>query len=227
MTYEIIGGNMPAVECTLFAGECMMTEKGSMCWMSGNMKMDTKMPGGIGGVFGRMFTGESAFRNYYTPNGNFGKVAFASSFPGKIIPINIGPGNEIIAQKTAFLAAEATVQTSVFFNKKLRGGFFGGEGFIMQKISGNGMAFLEIDGDVKEVRLSAGEEILIDTGYLAAMSTTCKMDIKALSGFRNIFFGGEGLFLTKINGPGTVYLQTMPISNLALLMYSMMPKTNN
>lgn len=215
MEYTIEGKPMPVAICQLSAGECMITEKGSMSWMSPNMKMETTSNGGLGKAFGRMFSGEAMFQNVYTAQGGPGMIAFASSFPGDILPFEIGPGREIIVQKSGFLASEATVQLSVFFQKKLGAGFFGGEGFIMQRLSGHGIAFAEFDGHIKEYDLAAGESMVIDTGYLAAMDATCTMEIQKISGVKNIMFGGEGLFNTVVTGPGKIYLQTMPISNVA------------
>ena len=215
MTYEIVGTPLPVVTCTLQAGEKMITESGAMCWMSPNMLMETSTNGGIGKAFGRMFSGESMFQNIYTAQGGQGVIAFASSFPGSIIPFNITPGNSIVVQKRGFLAAEAGVQLSVFFQQRLGSGFFGGEGFIMQKLSGQGMAFAEIDGSVVEYDLQPGQQIIVDTGYLAAMSETCQITIQRIKGVKNVLFGGEGLFNTVVTGPGKVYLQSMPVSSLA------------
>lgn len=215
MKYEIKGTPLPVVICHLDSGEKMITERGSMSWMSPNMHMETSANGGIGKVFGRMFSGESIFQNNYTAANGPGMIAFASSFPGSIIPVEIGSGNELIVQKAAFLASEANVELSVFFQKKLGSGFFGGEGFIMQKLSGYGTAFIEIDGEVVEYYLEAGQSIIVDTGYLAAMDTTCSMDIQAVPGLKNMVFGGEGVFNTIVRGPGKVMLQTMPLANVA------------
>lgn len=213
--YEIEGGNLPVVICYPEAGETLCTERGAMSWMSPNMKMDTNTGGGLKKAFGRLFSGESIFMNEYTALGDKGVIAFASSFPGSIIPYHVSEGNGIIVQKRGFLAMEKGLDLSVYFQKRLGKGFFGGEGFIMQKISGNGMVFIEIDGFCKEYDLSVGESILVDTGYLAAMSESCTMDIETVKGAKNIFFGGEGLFLTRVTGPGKVYLQSMPIVNVA------------
>lgn len=160
-----------------------------------------------------MLSGESIFMNEFTAQGGNGMIAFASSFPGSIIPYHVTEGNGIIVQKRSFLAMEKGLDLSLYFQKKLSRGFFGGEGFIMQKISGNGMVFIVIDGYCKEYNLGIGESLIIDTGYLAAMSETCTMDIQAVKGAKNIFFGGEGLFHTKVSGPGKVYIQSMPLSN--------------
>ncbi len=215
MKYEIIGGNLPAVVCTLAAGESMITERGSMSWMSPNMRMETTSNGGVGKALGRMFAGEALFQNRYTAEGKEGLIAFASSFPGAIKAMEITPSKPVIVQKSAFLAAEEGVQLSVAFQKKLGAGFFGGEGFIMQKISGNGMAFIEIDGCAVEYELAAGESMIVDTGYLAFMDATCSMEIVSVKGAKNMFLGGEGLFNTVIKGPGKIMLQTMPISRTA------------
>ena len=223
MTYEIIGTPMPVVTCKLQAGERMITESGAMCWMSPNMLMETSTNGGLGKAFGRMFSGEAMFQNIYTAQGGQGVIAFASSFPGSIIPFQITPGNSIVVQKRGFLAAEAGVELSVFFQKRMGAGFFGGEGFIMQKLSGQGMAFAEIDGSVVEYDLQPGQQIIVDTGYLAAMTESCQISIQSIKGVKNVLFGGEGLFNTEISGPGRVLLQTMPCSKTAMLLYQYMP----
>ena len=193
----------------------MITERGSMSWMSPNMKMETTTGGGLGKALGRMFAGEAMFQNRYTAQGGPGMIAFASSFPGDIRAFEIGPGRELVVQKSGFLASEAAVELSVFFQKRLGAGLFGGEGFIMQRLSGRGIVFTEFDGFVMEYNLSAGQSIIVDTGYLAAMDATCSMDIQAVPGVKNMVFGGEGLFNTVVTGPGRVYLQTMPISSVA------------
>ena len=213
--YEIEGGNLPVVICYPEAGQTLCTESGAMSWMSPNMHMDTNTGGGIKKVFGRLFSGESLFINEYTAVASSGMIAFASSFPGSIIPYEVSEGNGIIVQKRGFLAMEKGLDVSVYFQKKLGRGFFGGEGFIMQKITGNGMIFLEIDGYCKEYDLKEGECIIVDTGYLAAMSESCTMEIETIKGVKNMFFGGEGIFNTKIMGPGKVYIQSMPIINTA------------
>ncbi len=215
MRYEIKGGSMPVVICQLDNGEEMMTESGSMSWMSPNVRMET-VAGGFGKAMGRMFSGESLFRNKYTANGS-GMIAFASSFPGEIRAINVMPGNEIVVQKRSFLASETGVELSLYFRKNIASGFFGGEGFIMQKLSGNGTAFIEIDGSAIEYDLADGQEIIVDTGNLAAMSASCTMEVRTVKGVKNVLFGGEGLFVTSVKGPGKVILQTMPLQNLAAL----------
>lgn len=215
MRYEIKGEPLPVVVCKLEEGEKMITERGSMSWMSPNMKMETSGGGSIGKAFGRLVSGEAIFQNIYTAKGGPGLIAFASSFPGSIRAVEISPGNDLIVQKTGFLASESGVELSVFFRKKLSSGFFGGEGFIMQRLSGNGLAFIEIDGYAVEYELEAGQQIVVDTGYVAAMSSTCSMDIQSVPGVKNMLFGGEGIFNTVITGPGRVILQTMPVSGVA------------
>lgn len=226
MQYKIQGEPLPVVICTLGAGEKMITEKGSMSWMSPNMKMETTTNGGLGKALGRMFSGEALFQNIYTAEGGEGMIAFASSFPGSIRAIEITPNQGIIVQKSAFLASESGVNLSVHFQKKIGSGFFGGEGFIMQKISGQGVAFIEIDGYAVEYELSAGQSIVVDSGYLAAMSESCKMEIQTVAGLKNKVFGGEGFFNTVVTGPGKVILQTMPISAVAGTLRPYFPSGN-
>ena len=213
--YEIEGGSLPVVICYPEEGQTLCAESGAMSRLSPNMQMDTNTGGGLKKMFGRLFSGESVFMNEYTARSGGGMIAFASNFPGRIIPYEVTPGNGIIVQKHSFLAMEKGLDLSVYFQKELGKGFFGGEGFIMQHIKGNGIVFLEIDGYCKEYDLAEGQSIIVDTGYLAAMSETCTMDIQTVKGARNIFFGGEGLFNTSITGPGKVYIQSMPVINTA------------
>lgn len=226
MQYQIKGETLPVVVCKLEAGEKMITERGSMSWMSPNMLMETGTNGGLGKAFGRMFAGESIFQNIYTCQGGNGMIAFSSSFPGSVKAFEITPGNEMIFQKSAFLAAEASVELSVHFHKKFGSGLFGGEGFILQKVSGYGTMFAEFDGHVVEYELQAGQQIIVDTGHLAAMSASCQMDIQSIRGVKNIMFGGEGIFHTVITGPGHVWLQTMPIVNVAGALRPYIPTGN-
>ena len=223
MEYTLEGGTLPVVICRLNSGEAMITERGSMSWMSPNMQMETTTGGGIGRALGRMFAGEALFQNRYTAQGGPGLIAFASSFPGSIRPFSIAPGREIVLQKSGFLAAEDTVELSVFFQKKIGSGLFGGEGFIMQRLSGRGLAFAEFDGHVVEYDLAPGQSMVVDTGYLAAMEATCSMDIQTVPGVKNMVFGGEGIFNTVITGPGRIYLQTMPIPQVAGVLRPFMP----
>ncbi len=227
MKYEIVGESMPAVICELQANESMITESGSMAWMSPNMNMSTNAGGSLGRAFGRLFSGESIFQNIYTAQGGPGLIAFASSFPGSIRAVEITPQRPVVVQKSGFLASESSVELSVFFQKKLGAGFFGGEGFIMQKLSGSGTAFLEIDGSAVEYDLAPGQRLVVDTGNLAMMDATCSIDIQSVKGVKNVLFGGEGLFLTVVTGPGKVVLQTMPISGMAAALIPFLPTGNN
>ena len=222
MKYEIKGDSLPVVICELENGETVISGSGAMSWMSTNMEMQT-VGGGAGKVFGRMFTGEGLFLNHYTARGGAGMIAFASSFPGVIRAVEITPSHSVICQKRSFLASTSGVEMSVHFQKKMGTGFFGGEGFIMQKLSGSGTAFLEIDGSVVEYNLEKGQQMLIDTGYLAMMDDTVTMEIQQIKGVKNVLFGGEGLFNTLVTGPGRVLIQTMPISNVASVIARMIP----
>ncbi|MBQ7567476.1 TIGR00266 family protein [bacterium] len=213
MEYDITGDNLPVLECRLREGESVICQRGAMSWMSSNMVMNTS-GGSIDQIIARLLTRESLFVNRYTPSGGSGYIAFASSLPGSIMALEITPGREIICQKGAFLACTAGVEQSMFFTRSLGAGFFGGEGFIMQRFTGEGMLFVEIDGSVVTKDLQAGESIIIDTGYLAVMDGTCTIDVRRVRGGTNMFFGGEGLFNTVVTGPGQVMLQTMPLSKL-------------
>ena len=222
MEYKIEGTPLPAVICNLQDGEQVVSESGAMSWMTPNINMETSSRGGIGKVFSRAFSGESLFLNVFTAKGD-GMIAFASSMPGMIVPFEVAPGHEIIVQKSGFLAATAGVELSIALQKKLGSGFFGGEGFIMQKLSGNGIAFLELDGHITEYNLQAGQSIVVDTGYLAAMDATCSIDIKTVPGIKNMVFGGEGIFNTIVTGPGKVMLQSMPINAVATSLIPFLP----
>lgn len=224
MNYEIVGEPMPVVICHLAGGESMITERGSMVWMSPNLQMQTSA-GGLGKAFGRMFSGESIFLNTYTAQGD-GMIAFGSSFPGSIRAVEITPEHPVVVQKSGFLAAEPGVELSVFFQKKLGAGFFGGEGFIMQKLSGRGMAFVEIDGELVEYELGPGEQLVVDTGNVAGFTAGVQMDIQAVPGVKNALLGGEGLFNTILTGPGKVWLQTMPICSVAMSIRPYIPTGN-
>lgn len=224
MRYEITGGAFPVVVCHLESGEKMITESGSMVWMTPNMQMETTA-GGLGKMFSRAFSGEALFQNIYTAKGD-GMITFGSSFPGKIMPLEIGPGREMILQKKSFLAAEAGVELSIHLNKKLGAGFFGGEGFIMQRISGRGIAFAEIDGELMEYDLAPGQQLVVDTGNVAGFEPTVSMEIQQVPGLKNMFFGGEGVFNTLLTGPGKVWLQTMPICNVAMAIRPFIPTGN-
>lgn len=214
MQYELKGGAFPVVVCRLNSGESMITEKGSMVWMTPNMEMTTTGGGGIGKMFSKALTGESMFQDIYTARGE-GMITFGSSFPGQILPLEVTPGKSFILQKSAFLASEAGVQLSMHVNQKLGAGFFGGEGFIMQKLTGNGIAFAEVDGELVEYTLAPGEQMVVDTGYVMGFELSVSMDIQQVKGLKNMVLGGEGLFNTVLTGPGKIWLQTMPISGVA------------
>ncbi len=224
MRYEIKGGSFPVVVCHLENGERMITEKGSMVWMTPNMQMETR-GGGLGKMFAKAFSGESMFQNIYTAKGR-GMITFGSSFPGRIKAVEIGPGREMILQKSAFLASESEVDLSIYFKKKLGAGLFGGEGFIMQKLSGRGIAFVEIDGELVEYDLGPGEQLVVDTGNVAGFTAGVQMDIQQVPGMKNALLGGEGLFNTLLTGPGKVWLQTMPISSVAMSIRPYIPTGN-
>lgn len=226
MQYQIIGKPFPVVVCNLTDSETMINQSGSMAWCTANMAMDTTTKGGFGKVIGRFFSGESLFLNRYTAHGE-GLIAYASSFPGEIVPFEITSGKDLIVQKGGFLAGTENVELSVFLQKKLSSGFFGGEGFVLQKLSGNGTAFVEIDGYCHEYELKEGQQVVLNSGYLAAMDATCSIDIKSVGGIKNMVFGGQGIFNTIITGPGHVYIQTKPISVLAKTLEPFLPKPSN
>ena len=226
MRYEIKGGNFPVAICQLDANESIMTEGGAMSWMSPNMSMQTS-GNGLGKMIGRIFSGEKMFQNKYTSVGTAGEIAFASSFPGDIMALDVSPNSEYVIQKSAYLASEPGVELSVFFQKRVSSGFFGGEGFIMQRLSGNGTAFVEIDGSAVRYQLQPGQKIIVDTGHVVLMSATCSMDIQTVKGVKNVLFGGEGLFNTVVTGPGEVVLQTMPTVKLAQALMPYLPSNTN
>ena len=224
MRYQVIGDTMPAVEMTFDqAGESMYTQSGGMAWMSEGVSMDSNMRGGLGKSLGRMFSGESIFMATYRAERPGASIAFASTVAGEVLPVDIGTCGGLIAQKGAFLCAENTVELSVAFTKELSAGLFGGEGFILQDIHGTGMVFLEIDGNKVEKVLAPGEVLKVDTGNVVAFEKTVNYEIETVKGLKNIFFGGEGLFLTKLTGPGRVILQTQNFNEFAGRIISMIP----
>jgi len=225
MQYEIVGEPYPAVICHLQRGEAMKTESGSMVWMDPVMKMETS-GGGARKMFGKLFSGESMFQNVYTAQAD-GLIAFGSSFPGQILPIEIRPGQDFFAQKTAFLASEMGVDLSLHFNQKLGSGFFGGEGFIMQRLSGQGMAFLECDGSLVRYDLAPGQSMVVDTGNVLGFTGNVRLEIQRIKGAKNILLGGEGLFNTILTGPGTIYLQTMPLATLVDIIAAHIPTSSS
>ena len=224
MRYQVIGDTMPAVEVTFDQpGESMFTQSGGMAWMSEGISMDSNMRGGLGKSLGRMFTGESVFMATYRAERPGASIAFASTVAGEVLPVDIGACGGLIAQKGAFLCAQNSVELSMAFTKKLSAGLFGGEGFILQDIHGSGMAFLEIDGDKVEKVLAPGEVLKVDTGNVVAFEKTVSYEIETVKGLKNIFFGGEGLFLTRLTGPGRVILQTQNFNEFAGRIISMIP----
>lgn len=222
MEYKIMGDNLPYVLCTLEKGEEIYCQSGGMSWMDDVFTMDTNT-GGAKAFFSKFITREKLFRNKYIAKEK-GEISFASAFPGSIGAMELKKGNTIVAQDTAYLADFGNVNVSVFFQKKIGAGLFGGEGFIMQKFSGEGLVFLEFDGAVKEYDLAVGEKKIIDTGYLVAMDGTCSIDVVFVKGIKNIVFGGEGLFNTVVTGPGRIYIQSMPITKTAEKLSFYMPR---
>ena len=215
MRYAIVGDTMPAVEVIFDApGESMYTQSGGMAWMSEGIEMESNMRGGLGKSIGRMFSGESMFMATYKATRAGAQIAFASTVAGAVLPVNVSQGG-LICQKGAFLCAQESVNLSVTFTKKFSAGMFGGEGFILQELSGQGMAFLEIDGDKVEKTLAPGEVMKVDTGNVVAFERSVKYEIETVKGLKNIFFGGEGLFLTKLTGPGKIILQTQNFNEFA------------
>ncbi len=225
MEYKIIGGSFPAISCRLQDNESMIAESGAMIWMSPNMEMSTR-GGGIGKMFSRAFSGENLFQNVYTARGQ-GLITFGSSFPGEILPLDIAPDREVILQKSSFLASEAGVSMSIHFNRKLGAGLFGGEGFIMQRLSGYGKAFAEIAGDLMEYTLDYGRQLIVSTGNLVGFEPSVQMDIRQVPGIKNKLFGGEGFFNTILTGPGKVWVQTTSISGMAVSLAPYLPINND
>jgi len=226
MEYEIKGGAFPIVICTLKQGETMKNETGAMSFMTSGMTMETNTGGGLIKGLGRALAGDTLFLNFFTAQSDNEQIGFSACTPGKIMPIKLDGTNTIIGQKNAFLAAEDSVDIDIYFKNKLGTGIFGGEGFILQKFTGTGIVFLEVDGEVIEKDLQAGETLLVDPGHIAAMEETVDFDIERVKGAKNILFG-EGLFFSRITGPGKVWIQTMPISKLAEALIPFMPSNND
>lgn len=224
MRYEIFGGNLPAVQIDLAPGESIYTQSGGMTWMTDGIRMETNLKGGVMGGLGRMLTGESAFRATFTAEQN-AQITVASTFPGQILLLEVGPQKQYIAQKSAFLCATEGVDTSVE-TVRAGGAFFGGEGWLLQRICGQGLVFLEIDGSMREYDLKPGERMKVDTGNVAAYEASVSYTVERVKGFKNIMFGGEGLFLTTLTGPGKVWLQTMTIKELAGRLIPFLPAKN-
>lgn len=216
MRYQIIGDTMPAVEIQFDSpGEGIFTQSGGMAWMSDGIEMTTNARGGFMKGLGRMFAGESLFMATYRAKRPEASIAFASTVAGRILPLDMDKKGGLICQKGAFLCAQESVELNVTFTKKFSAGLFGGEGFILEELSGSGMAFLEVDGDIVEKQLAPGEILKVDTGNVVAFDRSVKYEIETVKGFGNILFGGEGLFLTKLTGPGNVILQTQNLAEFA------------
>ncbi|MBD3363523.1 TIGR00266 family protein [Candidatus Dojkabacteria bacterium] len=214
MKYKIRGDALPILDMELQEGESVFTESGGMAWMSPNIKMDTNMKGGIGKSLGRMFTGESLFLVNYTCEKDTGLISFCNEFPGKIVPFTLKEGQSVTCQRDAFMVAEESIQLKTVFTKRLGAGFFGGEGFFLQQISGPGNAFLEFSGEITEYTLEEGQTLKVDPGYIGAFEPTIDYNIVRIKGIKNMLFGGEGIFVATLTGPGKVWLQSMPLSNL-------------
>ncbi|NTU61160.1 MAG: TIGR00266 family protein [Caldiserica bacterium] len=223
MEFEILGGQLPYVVCKMKAGEKMVSESGGLHWKTPGIGMETTMKGGLLGGLTRSLQGESAFLNIFTSSKENDEIAFSSSFPGQIVHFKLEPGQFIITQKGAFLAGTDSVKLSMHFKKKIWAGLFGGEGFILNKIEGPGDVFLEIDGALAEKNLAAGETLLIDTGHVGIFEPTIQFDVETMKGFKNIFFGGEGLFLAKLTGPGKVWIQSLSAGDMAKAVQPFMP----
>ena len=227
MKYDIFGGMLPAVEITLNKGESVYTQSGGMAWMTDGLTMETSTKGGFFKGLARSFSGDSIFMATYTANNDDEKITFASASPGEIRPLSIDASHEYIAQKGAFLCAEDGVNLKSVFTKSFGAGLVGGEGFILQELSGNGTVFLELDGSIKEINLAPGERIKVDSGNVAFFEKSVEYSIETVKGFKNILFGGEGLFLTVLKGPGKVWLQTVSISELASKIGRFIPTKSN
>ncbi len=224
MEYKINGTTMQTVDVEIEPGESVYTESGGMCWMTSDIEMKTSGKGGILKGIGRMFAGESFFLTTYSASRSKGTVTFASEFPGKILPLELKEGQSVICQKDAFMCAESSVELKLHFRKKIGAGFFGGEGFIMQRLTGPGVAFLEISGELTKIELKQGETLRVDQSHIAAMDPSVEFDITTVKGVKNILFSGEGLFLSTVTGPGNVWLQSMPLANIAQKIASRLPQ---
>jgi uncharacterized protein (TIGR00266 family) len=223
MQYKKSGTLMESVDIHLKQGESIYSESGGMAWMRGSFEMDTSTRGGLGAGLGRMLAGESLFLTTYTCQSQDGLITFTPEVPGKVVDLNLAGGQSLICQKDAFMCAEESVKIEMHFRKRLGAGLFGGEGFILQKITGPGIAFVEIPGEVRTVELGRGEIMKVDPGHIAMFEPTVDYDISAVKGLKNVLFAGEGLFLATLTGPGKVWLQTLPLSNLALKLSRYMP----
>lgn len=226
MKYRISGTTMQALDVLIEKGEALVTETGGMAWYKGQVDMKTNMPGGLMGGLGRALSGESVFMTTYTATSDQVVITFTPEAPGSIVPIELSPGQVIIAQRDAFMCAQQGVELAVHFKQRLGAGLFGGEGFILQKVTGPGVAFFEIDGETVEMELAANETVHVDPGHIAMFEHTVQHRIDRIKGVSNVLFGGEGLFLATLTGPGKVWLQTMPLSNLVAKIAASIPSSN-
>ena len=224
VAHRIEGTTLPVLIVNLKPGDRIYSSSGGMSWMTQQVEMETNTGGGLGKMFKRALSGESIFIVDYFVNGGEGEVAFSAEFPGKIVELDLANGQQMIVQKDSFMCAEKEVDMDMHFRKRLGAGFFGGEGFILQKLTGPGMAFVNFDGEIVKKTLAPGEVLRVDTGHVAMFEPTVDFDIEMVKGFRNILLGGEGLFLATLRGPGNVWLQTMPMSKLAQRIAQFMPQ---
>ena len=225
MNYEISGGSLPVLLVRLEPGETITCESGAMTWMDEGIDMQTS-GGGIGKMFGRLLTNENAFLNQYTARVP-GEIAFAAKFPGSIRAIEVTPDNPLTIQKGAYLCHMGRIDSEVSIQRRIGGGLFGGEGFLMRKYTGSGIVFLEIDGFAVDYMLAAGQRKIVNTGNVVAMQGNMTLDIVQVKGVKNILLGGEGLFNTVVSGPGVLTVQTMPLSQIALTLYNLIPHSNS
>lgn len=224
VSHHIEGTTLPVLIVNLKPGDRIYSSSGGMSWMTERVEMETNTGGGLGKMFKRALSGESLFIVDYFVNGGEGEVAFSAEFPGKIIELDLAPGQQMIVQKDSFMCAEKEVDVDMHFRKRLGAGLFGGEGFILQKLTGPGMAFVNFDGEIVKKTLAPGETLRVDTGHVAMFEPSVDFDIQMLKGFKNILLGGEGLFIATLRGPGSVWLQTMPMSKLAQRIGQYLPK---
>lgn len=225
MKYEIKGGNLPVLLVKLEAGEKIECEAGAMAWMDEGIEMQTE-GGGFGKMFGRLLTNESAFINHYIARVS-GEIAFASKFPGSIRAVRVTPSEPVYLQKGAYLCSMGKIESEVYMQKKISGGLFGGEGFLMRKYFGDGILFLEVDGSAIDYELAAGQRKIIDTGYVVAVQGNMNLEVVQVKGVKNVLLGGEGLFNTVVTGPCKLMLQTMPVSQTAMMLYNLMPHSSS
>ncbi len=223
MEYEIFGGHLPAVTIKLDQGEQIQTQSGGLAWMSENIEMDTNMKGGFFGAIGRLFSGESLFIATYTSRGLGQEITLSSDMPGEIRAFELDGAHGYVAQKGAFLGSTTDVEIEAYVNNSFSAGLFGGEGFVLQHYSGNGTIWVELDGAIKEIELARGEKVIVSSSHVAVFEDSVGYEVRTVKGFKNILFGGEGLFLTELTGPGKVYLQTMTVADLASRLIPFMP----